>query len=272
MDFTHGEVIRPAAAGFVEAVYVLNGQNVNEGDLLVSLRNDDVQTQFNDLEKQRAQEELRLQTASGEHNSGALNVSQGNLESLLMQLAKCRKQLEGLQIRATRSGQVLGRNLQSLNGTFATAGMELMTIGREQEKEFQMSLGQRDLSVAASLVGQPVRLRIGTHPAVTGTLVRVNPRASRVIPHPALAATNGGALAVSENHDGASSGTDDRLRLTEHRFTAIVKLPTEQEDKFFCGERGTAALGLQQGSLGTHVWRSAHDWFAKQLAVVKSTQ
>lgn len=272
VDFTHGEVIRPASAGFVEAVYVLNGQNVIEGDLLVSLRNDDVQTQFNDLEKQRAQEELRLQTASGEHNSGALNVSQGNLESLLMQLAECRKQLEGLQIRATRSGQVLGRNLHSLSGTFATAGMELMTIGREQEKEFQMSLGQRDLSVAASLVGQPVRLRIGTHPAVMGTLVRVNPRASRVIPHPALAATNGGALAVSENHDDADSRTDDRLRLTEHRFTAIVKFPNEQANKFFCGERGTVALGLQQGSLGTHVWRSAHDWFAKQLAVVKSTQ
>jgi len=272
VDFTHGEVIRSATSGFVETVHVVNGQNVVEGELLISLRNDDVQTQFNDLEKQLAQEVLRLQTASSEHNSGALNVSQGNLESLSMQLDECRKRLDGLQIRASRVGQVVGRNLHSLKGTFATAGMELLTIGRNDHKEFQLSLSQRDLTLAASLVGQPVRVRIGTHSAVTATLLRVNPRASRAIPHPAMAATNGGPLAVAENHDNANSGADKRLQLTEHRFTAVVQLPPQQADEFFSGERGIVALGLQQGSLGTHVWRAAHDWLTKQLAVVNSSK
>jgi hypothetical protein len=229
-----------------------------------------VTTKRLDLQKQLAQQDLRVQTASGEHNSGALNVFQGTRESLLRQLHECQKQTDGLEIRAGRSGQIISRELHNLLGTFASAGMELMTIGVEEDKELKLSIGQRDLAVATGLVGQSVKVRIGTHEAVRATLVRVNPRASRSIPHPALAATNGGALNVSQMDERESSSSKDRLRLTEHRFTAIVELPDEQATAFRCGERGTAALGLPRGSLGTHLWRSAHDWFNAQLASVET--
>lgn len=265
IDFTNGEVARPVSAGFVDKVHVADGQYVEEGELLISLRNDDITTRFHDLEQQLAQEELRSQTASGEHDPAALNVSQGNRESLSQQLEECRKQLDGLQIRAARTGTVIGRDLESLTGTFATAGMELLTIGLEEEKELQLSVGQRELAVASGLAGRSLKLRIGTNPAVTGTLIRVNPRASRAIPHPALAAVNGGPLAVSESNRNRESGSSDPLELTEHRFTAIVKLSPAEAISFRCGERGTAALGLPRGALGTHLWRSAHDWFDRQL-------
>jgi putative peptide zinc metalloprotease protein len=268
VDFTDGEVVRAETPGFIEAIHVKNGQVVNAGDLLLTLRNEDVTTKLLDLQKQLAQQELRVQTASGEHNLGALNVFQGTRESLLRQLHECQKQKDGLEIRAGRSGQVISRDLHNLSGTFASAGMELMTIGVEEDKELKLSIGQRDLSIAAGLVGQSVKVRIGTHDAVRATLVRVNPRASRSIPHPSLAATNGGPLAVSQMDERESASSKDRLRLTEHRFTAVVELPDEQATAFRCGERGTAALGLPRGSLGTHLWRSAHDWLDAQLASV----
>jgi putative peptide zinc metalloprotease protein len=268
VDFTDGEVVRAETPGFIEAIHVKNGQVVNAGDLLLTLRNEDVTTKLLDLQKQLAQQDLRVQTASGEHNLGALNVFQGTRESLLRQLHECQKQKDGLEIRAGRSGQVISRDLHNLSGTFASAGMELMTIGVEEDKELKLSIGQRDLSIATGLVGQSVKVRIGTHDAVRATLVRVNPRASRSIPHPSLAATNGGPLAVSQMDERESASSKDRLRLTEHRFTAVVELPDEQATAFRCGERGTAALGLPRGSLGTHLWRSAHDWLDAQLASV----
>lgn len=272
VDFTDGEVVRASTAGFIDCVHVRDGQSVGEGDLLITLRNEDVTTKLNDLRQELAQEELRLQTASGEHDSGALNVSQGNLESLRQQLGECQKQQDGLHIKAARSGNIISRNLQSLVGTFASAGMELLTIGLETEKELQLSVGQRELAVSTSLVGQSLRVRIGTHDSVNGVLERVNPRASRSIPHPALAAINGGSLPVAEINNNERSGPDDRLRLTEHRFTAIVRLPPESALKFRSGERGTAALGFPRGSLGTHLWRSAHDWFQRQLKIMKSSE
>jgi hypothetical protein len=272
VDFTDGEVVRAETPGFIEAIHVNNGQQVSAGDLLLTLRNEDVTTKLLDLQKQLAQQDLRVQTASGEHNLGALNVFQGTRESLLRQLHECQKQKDGLEIRAGRSGLVISRDLHNLSGTFASAGMELMTIGVEEDKELKLSIGQRDLSIATGLVGQSVKVRVGTHDAVRATLVRVNPRASRSIPHPALAATNGGPLTVSQMDERESASTKDRLRLTEHRFTAVVELPDEQATSFRCGERGTAALGLPRGSLGTHLWRSAHDWLDAQLASVDAAQ
>lgn len=269
VDFRDGEVVRPETAGFVESVHVVNGQNVVEGDLLISLRNDDVVNRLEDLEQRLAQEELRGQTASGEHDSGALNVSYGNRESLFRQLEECREQVNALQIRASRSGQVIGRHLSTMEGTFVSAGMELMTIGKEDEKEVQLSIGQRELALSASIVGRPVQVRIGTHGAVNGTLVRVNPGASRAIPHPALAAINGGALAVSQVDNEATSG-NEKLKLTDYRFTAVVQLSEEDSPGFLSGERGTAALGLSKGSLGQHLWRSMHDWFDRQFELIES--
>jgi len=271
VEFSNGAVVRPDTSGFIEAVHVSNGQDVVEGQLLVSLRNDDVINQFHDLEQQLAQEELRLQTAAGEHNSGALNVAQGNLLSLSRQLDECRKRLDGLQIRSARAGKVIARDLPSLIGTFTKAGIELMTIGREQEKEIRLSIGQRELSTSAALVGQHVKIRIGTHPAVSGKLLRVNPGASRAIPHPAMAAVNGGPLAVAEQDEKENEAGSDRLRLTEHRFTAIVQLPSDRAEEFRGGERGTAALGMHESSLGTHLWRLGHDWVREQLDLVKSS-
>ena len=243
-----------------------NGQSVAEGDLLISLRNDEVTARLEDLQKQVEQEELRLQTASHDHDSGAMSVAQANLKSLSTQVAGCQKQVSGLQLRAGRSGHVVGRDLRSLHGTFAKAGMELLTIGLDDEKEVQLSVGQRELGISTSLIGQELKVRIGTHPAFMGTLVRVNPRASRKIPHAALAASNGGPLPVSEAQMSEQTESDERLQLTEHRFTAVLKLPADAASQLHCGERGIATLGLPRGSLGTHLWRSAHDWFDVQLS------
>jgi putative peptide zinc metalloprotease protein len=270
VDFANGQIVRALTAGFVDEVHVGDGQEVSHGDLLVTLRNDDVESRLCDLLHQISQEELRLQIASHEHDSGAINVAQGNLVSLARQLAECQKQSDGLKLRASRFGRVIGRDLETLHGTFAQAGMELLTIGITNEKEMQISIGQRELAASMALVGQPLRVRIGTHPMLQGILRQVNPGASRSIPHPTLAAANGGPLPVveSDSRDKPISPSE-RLRLTEHRFTAIVTLPPEDATAFESGERGIVSLGLSNGSLGAYLWRAAHDWIDGQFARLK---
>ena len=51
-------------------------------------------------------------------------------------------QVDGLTLRAGRDGRVVGRELARLPGTYSKAGAELLTIGLENEKELQLSIGQ----------------------------------------------------------------------------------------------------------------------------------
>jgi putative peptide zinc metalloprotease protein len=266
VEYTNGEVVRSVTAGFVEQVYVANGQEVAAGDLLVSLTNEEVSSKFADLQQRVAQEELRQQTANRDHNGGALSVAQGNLESLKLQLAECQKQVDGLQLRASRSGCVVAQDLNRLAGTFARPGQELLTIGREDQKELQISIGQRELAGSLQVVGKPVRVRIGTHGVVSGTLDRVNPQGSRRVPHPALAASNGGPLPVAAKDKNApDDDSQDAMRLTDYRFTGIVSLEADDASQLRCGERGTASPGLVPASLGVHCWRSTRQWIAARL-------
>ena len=266
VDYTDGEVIRATTAGFIRQVHVSDGQEVSAGDLLVSLSNEEVSAKFADLQQRVAQEELRLQTANRGHNGGALSVAQSNLDSLHSQLAECRKQVNGLELRAGRSGRVIAQKLDQLAGTFAQPGRELITIGREDQKELQISIGQRDHARTMQVVGQPVRVRIGTHRVVNGTLHRVNPQASRTVPHAALAASNGGPLpVVARDESPSEKDARDTMRLTEHRFTGVVLLEPQDAAQLRCGERGTASPGLIPASLGVHCWRSAQKWIESQM-------
>lgn len=266
VEYTDGEVIRAVSPGFIRQVHVVDGQEVSEGEILVTLTNEEISARLTDLQQRFAQEDLRQQTANRNHNGGALSVAQMNLESLKSQLAECQKQIAGLELRSSRNGQVVMQNPERLIGTFAKPGMELLTIGREDQKELQISIGQRDLAGSLRAVGNTVRMRIGTHGILTGTLQPVNPQASRNLPHPALAASNGGPLPVVAKDE--SSGSEDSrsdMQLTENRFTGVVRFSPEDATQLHCGESGIASPGLIPASLGIHCWRSAQRWVEVQL-------
>ncbi|MFN9720412.1 MAG: biotin/lipoyl-binding protein [Planctomycetota bacterium] len=266
VEFIEGQTVRAETEGFVESVHVASGQFVNAGDLLVLLRNDDVQTRLIDLQQKVAQEESRLQSALHQHDVSAINIAQGNLDSFRKQLRECQKQADGLQLRAGRAGRIVGRELSNLAGTYAKAGMELLTIGLDDAKEVRLSVGQRDLPVATGLIGKPLKVRVGTSSPVIGTLTRINPKGSRSIPHDSLIAPNGGALTVVESRRRTEDG--DRLELAEHRFTAVVTLPAAEASRFLCGQRGTASLGLPKASLGKYLWTACEDWFRSRLELL----
>lgn len=266
VEYTDGEVIRAVTPGFIQQVHVIDGQEVAAGELLVSLTNAEISARLADLQQRFAQEDLRQQTANRDHDGGALSVAQMNLESLKSQLAECQKQVTGLELRASQNGRIVVQNPERLLGTFARPGMELLTIGREDQKELQISIGQRDLAGSLQAVGNIVRMRIGTHGILTGTLQPVNPQASRKLPHPALAASNGGPLPVVAKHKSSrDNDSQSEMQLTENRFTGVVRLAPDDATQIRCGERGFASPGLIPASLGIHCWRSAQRWIEAQV-------
>ena len=266
VEYTDGQVVRAVTPGFVSRICVADGQMVKAGDLLVELTNDEFETENEDLNLQIEQEEIRLQTATREHNAAAISIARSNLESLLLRQQQNRKRVASLQLVAETDGQVVGRELTNLQDTFIKAGQELLTIGREDQKELRFSIGQLDLPSAVQRVNQSVSIRIGTRSRISGTLQRVNPRATRDLLHPALAATSGGQLAVQEDKSKQQQDSStSSLKLTEHRFDAVVKLDEKDAMQLRCGERGIAALGRPSGALGVHIFRSGQRWLQTKL-------
>ncbi|MCA9061818.1 MAG: HlyD family efflux transporter periplasmic adaptor subunit [Planctomycetaceae bacterium] len=265
VDFEDGEVVRATTSGFVAAVHVQNEQHVQAGDLLIELRNDEVASKYRDLELQIHQEEIRQQQANRLHDSGALSIATANLKSLRKQLDEARRDFEGLQIRAQTSGRIIARGLDRLPERYAPEGQHLLTVGTEGRKRILASVSQQDLETTTARIGQKVGIRIGTRSRITGTLERINPRASRNLRDPALAATNGGRLAVMRNQDADRDDHDSEMRLTEERFDATILLDGTDAAHIHCGERAVVALGMADASLGQWAVRGSRHWVRDQL-------
>lgn len=273
VEYTNGQVVRASTAGFVEIIHVEDGQFVRRGDALLELSNVEVSGEHFEIVELMLQEEIRLQKATRECDSGAISIAQANLQSLSQKRTETERKRNGLILRAATDGRIVSRQLQHLQGTFVREGQELLTIGLEDHKELRLSVGQRELASALNHVSGTLPVRIGTRGRMMGLLKRVNPQGTRSLPHPALAAVSGGELqVVEEDADERPSDSTQPLRLTEHRFDGVMTLDPEDARQLRCGERGVVCLGRPQGSLGVHLYRSGQRWLQAQVENAVSTQ
>jgi putative peptide zinc metalloprotease protein len=266
VEYTDGQTVRATTSGFVREVLVRDGQEVRAGDLLLVLENEDVTGEHWDLEQQIQQEEVRIHTATRGHESGAISIAQANLESLRQRMVETQKKVDGLQLHALHAGKISGSRLQQLEDTFVQEGQELLTIGNEDSKELRISVLQNDLPTAMRKLNKPLGVRIGTRPGLQGHLVRINPKATRKLPHPALAATSGGTLAVTETSDSEKQLTDGELVLTEQRFDAVISLDPDVAADLCCGERGVVTIGSPDCSVAVYLYRTGYRWIENHIA------
>lgn len=256
-----GATVRTNVDGFVEDVHVQEGDEVVEGDLLITLRNDEVSLNERDLLLQIQQETIRHQAALKEHDAAAARIAEGNLDSLREQLFEAETRAESLLIRATHNGRVIGRQLKQMRGSFVKEGQELLFVDDGKQRELRVSVAQEDFSVVESLQSTATTIRIGSRPACTGALSRTIPRASRRLAQPALAASEGGMLPVMESKGDDGQSTPE---LTEQRFSAVFKIESAQLYPAV-GERGYVALPGSHDCLAEWVYFRLRQWLQDQI-------
>lgn len=262
-----GRQVRTEVDGFIETVHVEAGQKVRRGDVLLTLRNDEIVNQVVDLELQIRQETIRRQSAMMELRSGDATVAMGNLRSLRQRLAQAKRRQQGLTIVAPTSGIVIERELATRLDTFVREGDELLVVDDGRSRRIWISLAEEDIETAGRLGNAMVPVRIGTRPVTAGIVERVIPRASRKLPAPSLAATEGGPLAVRKSNRGEEAEAE--MELTDHRFMAVIRLPENQ--LLPLGERGYATLGSRDESLGRHLFRAGREWLERQLEMARES-
>ncbi|MHB0960278.1 MAG: efflux RND transporter periplasmic adaptor subunit [Pirellulaceae bacterium] len=265
VEYTDLSIVRCGAAGFVDKIHVRDGQHVESRELLLELRNDTLPGELRDLQSSVLQADVLHRAALDGHDAAKAQVALSNRQAAVDRLAEVQRQLESLRIYAPVAGHIVARNLRNAIGTYVHEGAELLAVGDEQRKELLVSVSHEQVDDVTPLLGQVVRFRTGDFRVYEGTLSRLEPRASRRLPHPALSALVGGPLAVSQA-DAEDHPVESQL--VEPQFSGVIAVSRETSPQLACGDRGYALLGLSRESIGQHVWNRLTQWL-QQLSKLR---
>ena len=259
-------IIRAGSPGFVVAVHVHDGQEVNVGDVLMELQNLELETEVSDLQAAIRQSELKYHRLLKDQETADAQVESGNKSALEKRLAEKQRQFETLTVTAPQAGRVMSRALPWLSGTFAHEGDELLTIGDDTRKEFLASVDQSDiLDLHVELI---VPLRLRGFGSLSGQVRQVSPRASHIPPHAALTVTAGGPLTVRPVSDKSSHDhkPDATFEFPEPRVTVRVAFDEDLSSRLTAGTTGRLTIpGAAYDSLGEGLFQTTRRWWKDRV-------
>lgn len=264
VDYSPYTVVRAASSGFVNQVEVQNGEQVQAGQLLVLLENQELQRELADLELKIRQSEFRARQFEQTGRLASQQAEFTQLAAMRAQALEKRTQVAQLAVRAPRSGRVFRRDLTSLIGQYLPEGDEVLSVGDEDHKEIRISIAQTDLDTFLGQIGKTVHVKLPSLPIWRCTLGEVIPRATLQPPHVALFASSGGPLAVKNAPQRKNQDQPDQ-ELMSARFTGVIELSPVASQKLRAGQIGSVSYRPCRESIGEHLYHAAANWLCVQL-------
>lgn len=246
-------IVRAPLAGFVDQIHVSDGQHVEAGQPIVTLRNDELQNQLAALQKELLQIEQEVRAARWNSDVSLLGDAQSRRIGIREQLAQKQQQFDSRIVRAASPGRIVARQLATRIGCYVQQGEELGAIGFEQKKRLKVSLSQHDANLTGNHSNAAVTVIIAHQSSWRRTLTQTESRASESVPDDALIASYGGCLSVIKSDD-------DQLRLCEPRINAYVSLSEEQSIRVRCGQRAFVRLPGRRKTWGLVIWDHVNYW------------
>lgn len=214
--------VRANSDGTIERIAATEGAVVRAGQLLVESSHPILRTEVNRLGERvrelqaQADAELRRDRVQREVSTVALNEAR-------RELSIQRQRLGDLQVAAMTDGRFVlaATSAADLPGRFVRKGELIGYVTPSQAEVARIAVGQDDIAlVRQHLNGLKFRLANMPDRTFDGEIVRAVPGATRELPSPALAASNGGEFALDpRDPEGATS--------LERVFLFDVGLPEE---------------------------------------------
>lgn len=259
VEFAGSHIVRASAPGHVTRLFVNDGDQVEAGQVLCELRNDELETELAELVAQRARAELEFQIHREQQQLGDAQAAAERVLSLEKQIALQQTRLNTLLIRAPRAGKVVSARLEQRLGTRLEEGEELLSVGDDGAKELQVAVPQRNLPTLRAWTSHSVRVMLPERPRIAGTVSHLDPHASHRPPHPALGANWGGPLAVRETRN--SGTTENEFRLAEPHFRVTIQLPADTGKPLQTGQIAWVSFGNGDRTVLAALRQSWSDWY-----------
>ena len=259
IDYEPLSIVRAKSDGFAHAIHVVDGQEVQEGDLLITLENLDLQHELHSLLIDISISELRSNNLFNAGEISQVQLERESLESMLKQKRDLEDRIADLKIHAPQSGVVLARDLDSNIGKHFVPGDELLSIAQPGEIQAIALTRQTDIEWVNEKQDAEIQLLIwGRHESdlLKGRIKHVAPRARDDLPHEAFAATAGGPLAVvprgQVQDEGAGTGEGDMM-LTEPRVPIEIELDASDRKKLIAGQTGKLIVRSRDQNMGSYL-------------------
>lgn len=239
-------VVSPSVDGAVASINVQAGQSVNEGDVLMTIKNDELDNAVAEAQRAvaAAQEDLKnaqaaptseadgataSTDATANANASAVSSAQRNLASAQATLDQANAKATERTVKAPSSGSIVELNAKV--GATVTGGMvmgegdtsggkQCMQIADLSKMKVTVQVGEKDIAKIA--VGQSANVTYPAFPDIVsqGTVTAIASVANSD-------AANGGGGSVTFNVDILIEAPDSRLK---PGMTAEVSVVTEQLD------------------------------------------
>ena len=256
--FADDQILRSPVNGFVDQIIMRSDDPVMAGQVILQLSDHELVAERDATQLELEAEEIKWQRHEGLGELGLAEAAKQKSESLRRSLEELNAQVDSLRVVAQRDGEILTTDLEDLRESYVRAGQELVHIGVRQRMELLVSVGDSDLDAYRSALqkDEPMQVLFRGGEIIEVHPEKLQPRASRQIPHPALAAIADGPLPVAPAKEQSQSS--DPYELLTPRFQSIVPLSPAVSDRVRAGETGQMAL-RDQRSLGRRFW----EWLAE---------
>jgi putative peptide zinc metalloprotease protein len=253
--------VRCEAAGFIQRVHVVAGQQVRQGDLLVELENHELKLQLEKLTLDIDKSVLRSRTFLPDRDIVAYQSEQLLRETLEQQQAELQQKLSTLKLLAATDGKIVGVDLESLPGQFVTSGTSLMKIVDESNKKITLSIGQQDFDTF-SMNDQQLAVFAPRHGWVrhAGILNSVKPTATTTVDG-RLASFSGGQLPVRQTESTAKTpAAENPFELVAARFNGELSIDVDTAKSLKAGVTGQVRLNDFSETIGEHLVVATRQW------------
>lgn len=239
-------VVSPSVDGTVASINVQAGQSVNEGDVLMTIKNDELDNAVAEAQRAvaAAQEDLKnaqaaptsdvdgataSTDATANANASAVSSAQRNLASAQATLDQANAKAAERTVKAPSSGNIVELNAKvgaTVTGGIVmgegdtSGGKQCMQIADLSKMKVTVQVGEKDIAKIA--VGQSANVTYPAFPDIVsqGTVTAIASVANSD-------AANGGGGSVTFNVDILIEAPDSRLK---PGMTAEVSVVTEQLD------------------------------------------
>lgn len=200
------KVVVPESGGFVEEIYKEDGARVKQGDMLVRLRNPDLDMELNaNIKDQRfrrdQQNALRTVLDKGTRES-RINTELDSVGIQLDVLARNynerKKQAERLTMRAPRDGVVMGMPKKEDKGKWLEKGTLVCQVGDERALRTKFLVEPADLKLVANGNKAWIRVHGRGYNFARGTVRDISTVEAKQIP-PQLSNRAGGEIPTQED-------------------------------------------------------------------------
>ena len=271
VDYETVDSVRAGVSGFVQEVRVQPNDEVQKGQVLFVLENEQISARLTELELALKQSELQATRYHRQEQLAAYQLELEQQTALRKKWLELKKESEKQVITAPESGRLLSRNVAEWHGRWVAAGTELAQLGDHETRTVKFQFPQTEIKTIRRQINSPMNIHVWGSPGVLAAPIQmIPPRATVAVAQPRLTALANGPLPIKPASPSIASTDESQQQweLLEPHFTASLDVSTGQLAHLGIGQTAVVEFTTRRGVVGDVVrsqwqrfWNDRHEKF-----------